>query len=82
MRWSRVAREHVPPPRARVHWTRTDGAEMTTEGFLDGVVDGHYVLRRAHLLVSALETEPLDGEVRIPRERVEFVQIVDRQVIA
>lgn len=77
MWWRKIEPEHVPPKRVRVHWTRTDGVEMTTDGFLVGRTDlGEYRLKRAQLVRSALEADDLEGEVLIARERVEFVQVL------
>lgn len=66
------------PRRVRVHWTKSDGAELAMDGFLTGLVDDgiekYYVLRRASLVTGALDIEPLEGTVEIPTHRVEFVQ--------
>jgi hypothetical protein len=64
-----------PAPRqVRLHWTKSDGAELAMDGFLVGLTEGHYVLRRASLVTGALDVEPLEGTVEIPAHRVEFVQ--------
>lgn len=66
-----------PSRRVRVHWTRSDGAELATDGWLIGVVDGHYILRRAELRHGENHVEPLLGTVEIPSGRVEFVQVLE-----
>lgn len=76
-RWyRRVFPVRIPPapPRVRIHWTKSDGAELAMDGFLLGLVEDHYVLRRASLVTGAMDVEPLDGTVKIPAHRVEFIQ--------
>jgi hypothetical protein len=47
------------------------------EGILMGRSHGHYILRVAKLKQDEDSSFTLDGEVRIPRERVAFYQVLD-----
>lgn len=77
MSWWSPTPQPRPSRRVRVHWTRTDGLELTTDGFLIGVIDNHYILRRAELRLSADTVEQLSGTIEIPQARVEFLQTLD-----
>lgn len=49
----------------------------TIEGILMGRSHGHYILRVAKLKQDEDSTYSLEGEVRIPAERVAFFQVLD-----
>lgn len=49
----------------------------TLEGMLMGRSRGHYILRVAKLKKDEEQTFSLDGEIRIPRENVDFLQVLD-----
>lgn len=55
-----------------------DRGEPSMEGVLVGRWDGHYVLEHARLLESAERTHALTGRQYIHRDRVFFVQELDR----
>lgn len=74
--WWRPLPLSSPSRRVRVHWTTTAGAELATDGFLIGVIDDHYVLRRAELRRGEDNVEPLTGTIEIPVRRVEFLQVL------
>lgn len=50
---------------------------VTLEGILLGRSRGHYILRVAKLKKDEEQTYSLDGEIRVPRENVEFFQVLD-----
>jgi hypothetical protein len=51
--------------------------QPSLEGVLCGHWAGHYVLKLAKILETADATVSLDGHsVRVPRERVVFVQVI------
>jgi hypothetical protein len=47
------------------------------DGILLGKSHGHYILRAAALLKDEEASYDLDGEVRVPKDRVVFYQVVD-----
>jgi hypothetical protein len=64
LRPKRLVRLHLPE------------AGPSFEGILLGRWGGHYVLRNARLLRATDSSLALDGEVRVPQERVLFVQAI------
>jgi hypothetical protein len=62
--------------RARKVTLHTDKGP-SLEGILLGRSHGHYILRAVALLKDEEESHDLDGEIRVPRERVVFFQVTD-----
>lgn len=72
--WSRPV---APSRRASVYWTRADGVDLRADGFLmQGLRDGHYVLRHAELVTGVHDRDAMAGELEIPARLVSFVQIL------
>ena len=65
--------ERYPELRSVVVNTRTDRA---FRGVLWRRRRGYLVLRNAEMLKGRGETVPVDGEVVIPAENVDFIQVV------
>lgn len=60
--------------RKRLVRLHLDGDKPSLEGILAGQPAGHYRLLKPVMLRAAGQSDELDGELLVPRERVVFVQ--------
>jgi len=72
VRWRRRQRRLV-----RLHLEVDQSARVSSiEGVLEGVVDGHYLIRAGKALAGSEESWPLDGDTLVPARRVVFIQTI------